>query len=204
MLVSSPSMPTSRHSLTQFSSLVSFPKYRSNSLTIFLIFFPDGRGGGGEPRMTPPKARFAMLSSREVVEPPFARGCVEAFLGFFFAMMKITSGRYTDFSCMMSCEKPGRNKERRKESNGNSEGDSGNEYLKTLTNVEEGNHACFQNPCLSITRQSSLPFSLSRCKQIGKPSPLDHAGTHSPPGWLTRRKNPYHKLCRPQTCVNPK
>ena len=39
--------------------------------------------------MTPPKARFAMLSSREVVEPPFARVCVEAFLDFFFAMMKI-------------------------------------------------------------------------------------------------------------------
>jgi hypothetical protein len=93
---------------------VSLPKYRSNSLTIFLIFFPVGPGGDGERRMTPPKSRFAMLSSREVVEHPFARSCLEVFLDFFFAMMKILSGSYNDIICLISYEKPGRNKEKMK------------------------------------------------------------------------------------------
>jgi hypothetical protein len=64
--------------------------------------------------MTPPNARVAMLSSKEVVEFPFARGCVEAFLDFFFAMMKILSGSYNDIICLISYEKPGRNKEKMK------------------------------------------------------------------------------------------
>jgi hypothetical protein len=168
-------MPTSRHSLTQFSSLVSLPKYRSNSLAMFLIFLPVGRDGDVGETLTAPKARFAMLFSREAVEPPFARGCVEAFLDFFFAIMNLSSGKYTDFSCLMSCEGPGRNKERRKEREEWKE-----VPWKTYKRKQKRTMQVPMNPCLSIICQSYPPFQPFRVHKIEKPSPLDHAGTRFP------------------------
>jgi hypothetical protein len=65
--------------------------------------------------MTPPKARFAIFPEREIAESPFGRRCVEAFLDFFFAMMKVPRGSYNGFSFLMSVGNlKGTKKERKK------------------------------------------------------------------------------------------
>jgi hypothetical protein len=64
MLGSSLVIPTSRHSLCQLSILKSLPKYRSNALTMLLIFPPFERGGGVERSPAPPlRLRLVKLFS---------------------------------------------------------------------------------------------------------------------------------------------
>jgi hypothetical protein len=64
MLGSSLAIPTSRHSLCQFSSLRSLPKYRSNAPTMLLISPPIERGGGVGRTLAPPlRLRLAKLFS---------------------------------------------------------------------------------------------------------------------------------------------